>query len=66
MADEAELNELRERVGKLRLDQQLHLFELLLGDYRRKCDEARSTVRAELDALREQGPNREVLKRAAG
>ncbi|MDY3550965.1 hypothetical protein R5W24_000034 [Gemmata sp. JC717] len=66
MTDEAELNELRERIGRLRISEQLHLFELLLGDYRRKCDEARVTVRAELDALRAQESSREGPKRAAG
>ncbi|HEY1191400.1 MAG TPA: hypothetical protein VGE74_27445 [Gemmata sp.] len=52
MADETELAELRARIGKLRFDEQLYLFELLLGDYRRRCDEARAAVRAELDAQR--------------
>ncbi|QEG25843.1 hypothetical protein GobsT_05780 [Gemmata obscuriglobus] len=30
MTNEAELNELRERIGRLRISEQLHLFELLL------------------------------------
>ena len=66
MADETELNELRERVGKLRLDQQLHLFELLLGDYRRKCDEARAENLAADAAQREWARRQTEGRRAAG
>jgi hypothetical protein len=66
MAREDELNELRERIGKLGFDEQLFLFEQLLGEHRRRCDEARAYVRAELDALRAQKSNSEEPKRAAG
>lgn len=51
MADETELNELRERIGKLRLGDQLHLFELVLGDYRRKCEEATADMLAKQTAF---------------
>lgn len=66
MATESELNELRERIGKLPFGEQLYLFEQLLADHRRQCDEARANVRAELDALRAQTPKWEEPKRAAG
>ncbi len=44
MTDESELNELRERIGKLRLGDQLHLFELVLGDDRRKYEDMRAEL----------------------
>ncbi|MCI0704927.1 MAG: hypothetical protein L0241_28030 [Planctomycetia bacterium] len=39
MADEKELHELKERITRLKLRDQLHLFEMVLADYRRRWDE---------------------------
>ena len=53
MADESELNELRERIGQLPFGQQLHLFEMALAAHRRKCEEAEANLVREIEAQRE-------------
>jgi hypothetical protein len=76
MANENELNELRERIGRLPLGDQFRLLEWILGDHRRRCDEAEAAHKAavvelfaSIEAQREQDRQRESLagqKRAAG
>lgn len=54
MTNETELHDLRQRIGRLGLGEQLHLFELILGDYRRKDAEMRAEVQAQnLAAIQE-------------
>jgi hypothetical protein len=64
MADENELRELRERISRLRLSDQLYLFELVLSDYRRKCDEAAVEFRQQIEVLREHERQRETAETA--
>jgi hypothetical protein len=53
MNDEHELQDLRKRIGRLPLGYQLSLFELVIGDYRRKCAEARVESLQPIEVLRE-------------
>ncbi len=53
MADENELRELRERIGRLPLGHQMYLFELVLGDYRRRYEEAKAEMLQQVETLRE-------------
>ena len=67
MTAENEPRELRERIGRLSLAHQLYLFEVALGDYRRKCDEARAKMLQQVEVLREHGHAVHTgEKRAAG
>ncbi len=51
-ADQKELDALKERIARLRLHEQLHLFELVFGDYRRKCEEAMADMLAQIESQR--------------
>lgn len=53
MADENELRELEERIGKLKFHEQLHLFERILAKYRREREEAVAWIRESEAAYRE-------------
>jgi hypothetical protein len=78
MADEKELHELSERIGRLELGDQFRLLELILSGYRRRweervAEEARATVELlqEIEVLRELERQREAVdcvgaKREAG
>ena len=53
MADENELRELEERIGKLKFHEQLYLFERILTAYRREREEAVAWIRTSGTAYRE-------------
>ena len=53
MATNDEFSELRERIGRLGLGDQLYLFELVLGDNRRGYEETRAEMLQQVEALRE-------------
>ena len=53
MADDNELRELCERIGRLRLDDQLHLLEMVLADYRAKQVIDEEAARKEIAAWEE-------------
>jgi hypothetical protein len=46
MADEKELHDLRERIGRLSFGDQFRLLEWILADHRRRCDEDVAARRA--------------------
>ena len=71
MATTDELTDLRERIGRLGLGEQMYLFELVLGDNRRRYEQAKVEMVQQLEALREHERQRDSAtaagaKRAAG
>ena len=44
-----ELNELKDRVARLPLGDQLYLFELVLGEYRRQVEAIRTSAAAQIE-----------------
>ena len=53
MTNEAELGELQQRIGRLSLSDQFRLFELILGAYRRQCEEVAAGAFAQFEARQE-------------
>lgn len=51
MADEKELNDLRERIGRLPFRDQCQLLEWVFADHRRRCDEEEAAHKATTAAL---------------
>jgi hypothetical protein len=66
MADENELRELRERISRLRLSDQLYLFELVLSDYRAACAFDEEAGKRELAAMEEWHKQRRAAPPAKG
>jgi hypothetical protein len=68
MADEKELRELCERIGRLGGRDQTRLLEMVLAENRRKCEEAETNLLREVEAQREGERQRLAAegKRAAG
>ncbi len=53
MTDEQELRDLKARIARLNLRDQLHLFEMVLAEYRRESEAAAEEMRQEIAAAEE-------------
>lgn len=64
--DKNELDELKERIVKLRLNDQLYLIEMVLAEHRRKWDEATSEMLRQIETLRELERQRAITDSLGG